>query len=90
MENNVTSLLLKLILQKNNLKNLILVILAATIVVALVNVSSNSCGVKHIQIINDLNAYEDSLDPEFCEETLEKIYSFNEQCEPQMEILDCG
>lgn len=90
MENSVTFLLLKLILQKNKIRNLILVILVATTVITLVNVSSNSCGVKHIQLINDLNIYENSLDPEFCEETLEKIYSFNEQCEPQMEILDCG
>ena len=52
--------------------------------------SENSCGIKHIIILNDLKIHEDSLDPEFCEELLERIDSFNLQCEPQVEILDCG
>ena len=50
----------------------------------------NSCGIKHIEIINDLKTYEKSLDPEFCEELVEKIDSFNLQCTPYVEILDCG
>ena len=53
-------------------------------------ISDNSCGVKHILIVNDLNVYEQSLDPEFCDDLVEKIDLFNSQCEPQIEILDCG
>jgi len=53
-------------------------------------ISDNSCGVKHILIVNDLKSYEQSLDPEFCEDLVEKIDLFNSQCEPQIEILDCG
>ena len=50
----------------------------------------NSCGLKHITILNDLKTYESTLDPEFCEELVEKIDSFNIQCKPEVEILDCG
>ena len=90
MENNATFQLLKLISQKNNLRNLILLVSLIVIVIVLGNLSWNQCGLQHIQLISDLNSYEQSLDPEFCEEILEKIDSFNEQCEPQIEILDCG
>lgn len=53
-------------------------------------VFENSCGLKHIVILNDLKTYESTLDPEFCEELIEKIDSFNMQCQPEVEILDCG
>jgi hypothetical protein len=52
--------------------------------------SNSSCGIQHISIINALQSYEKSLDPEFCEELVEQIDSYNEQCMPQVEILDCG
>jgi hypothetical protein len=52
--------------------------------------SDTSCGIKHISIINALQSYEKSLDPEFCEELIEQIDSYNVQCMPQVEILDCG
>ncbi|MDH3276932.1 MAG: hypothetical protein OEL77_08105 [Nitrosopumilus sp.] len=41
-------------------------------------------------LIIDLQTYEKSLDPEFCEELIEKIDSYNMKCMPQVEILDCG
>jgi len=50
----------------------------------------DSCGIRHIAIINDLQTYEKSLDPEFCEVLVEKIDNFNYECQPQVEILDCG
>ena len=53
-------------------------------------VFETSCGLKHIAILNDLKTYESTLDPEFCEELVEKIDSFNMQCKPEVEILDCG
>ena len=53
-------------------------------------ISGDSCGIRHIVIINDLKTYEKSLDPEFCEELVEKIDSFNLECSPYVEILDCG
>ena len=49
-----------------------------------------SCGVEHMSILNEIKIYEKSLDPEFCELVLEKIDSFNDRCNPILEILDCG
>ena len=90
MANNVMSLQLKLTLLKNKFRNLIFVISAIVIAVIILSFSGTSCGINHILILNDLNTYEKTLDPEFCEIILEKIYSFNDQCTPQIEILDCG
>jgi hypothetical protein len=59
-------------------------------IVSVVLISDSSCGIRHIAIINDIQSYEKSLDPEFCEDVIEKIDSYNVQCTPQVEILDCG
>lgn len=53
-------------------------------------ISNDSCGVNHLLIVNDLKSYEKSFDPEFCEDLLERIELFNDRCQPQIEILDCG
>jgi hypothetical protein len=49
-----------------------------------------SCGIQHIAIISDLESYEKSFDPEFCDVLVEKINLFNADCKPEVEILDCG
>lgn len=41
-------------------------------------------------LIYDVSIYEKSLDPEFCEELIDRIDLFNSQCTPHMETLDCG
>ena len=41
-------------------------------------------------ILNEIKNYENSLNPEFCEEILEKIIFYNDSCTPVIEILDCG
>lgn len=41
-------------------------------------------------ILNDISSYEESFDPEFCEITITKILTFNDACEPKIEIFDCG
>ena len=64
--------------------------IGAVSVLSSIFIFENSCGLKHIAILNDLKTYESTLDPEFCEELLEKIDSFNMQCKPEVEILDCG
>ncbi len=48
------------------------------------------CGLQHIAIISDLESYEKSFDPEFCNVLVEKINLFNADCKPEVEILDCG
>ncbi len=80
----------KLIFQKNNLRNLLFALFAITLILFVFSFLGNSCVIQHVTLINDLKSYENLQDPEFCETLLEKIDSFNEQCEPEIEILDCG
>ena len=77
-------------LKTKKIKNLILICIGILAIVSVVLIFDTSCGVKHIAIITDLQSYEKSLDPEFCEELVERIDSYNVQCMPQVEILDCG
>jgi len=80
----------KLIFQNPSLKNLILIVIGISIVVILIMSVDNSCGIQHMIILNEITSYEKSLEPEFCEIIVEKIDLFNDDCEPQIEILDCG
>ena len=80
----------KLIFQKNNLRNIFLIIFGISIFIVIFFTYDTSCGVEHMSLLNKINIYEKSLDPEFCEFVLEKINSFNNQCTPVIEILDCG
>ena len=90
MENSVTSLQWKLIFQKINLKYIIIITFGVLIVGLLINSSNYSCSPQRMMIINDVSLYEKSFDPEFCELIVERINLFNEVCEPEIEILDCG
>jgi len=84
------SLQWKLILQKTSLKNLILISIGITIVGITISLTGYSCGIQHMIILNEITSYEQSLEPELCETIVEKIDLFNDDCEPQIEILDCG
>ena len=89
MENNVTYLIWKLIFQKNNLRSIFLIIFGILIIAIFFYSYDSSCGVKHISILNEIQIYDETLDPEFCEVILDKIDSFNDRCSPTFEILDC-
>jgi hypothetical protein len=52
--------------------------------------ASNSCTFERLLILDDVSTYEKSLDPELCEIVVEKIDMFNDECESNMEILDCS
>ena len=80
----------KLIFQKINFKNLVLIGILFLIVLLLIVFFDDSCGIHHMLILNEITSYEKSLEPEFCEMIVEKIDLFNDDCEPQIEILDCG
>lgn len=80
----------KLIFQKINLKYLILITFGSFILIGVLQFTINSCNIDHVVISNEINSYEKSLDPEFCENILEKIDLYNDQCKSQIEILDCG
>ena len=80
----------KLIFQKTSLRNLILIAVGISIVGISISLTGYSCGIQHMIILNEITSYEKSLEPEFCEIIVEKIDLFNDDCEPQIEILDCG
>ncbi len=91
MVNNVMSLQSKLILQKiKTIRNLILISASIFAVAILLGFMMSSCGLQHIAIINDLKSYDISFDSDFCDGLVEKINLFNDDCEPKVEILDCG
>lgn len=77
-------------LKNHRTRNLILISIVISIIVLSISVTTNSCGTRHIFIINEIKIFEKTLDPEFCEELIEKIDNFNLECQPQVEILDCG
>ena len=75
---------------KINLRNLTLIAIGISIIGIIIGLTDYSCGIQHMIILNEISSYEKSLDPEFCEIIVEKIDLFNDDCEPQIEILDCG
>ena len=80
----------KLIFQKTRIKNLTLILFAVLFVILVVGFMGDSCSVDNFVITNEISSYEKSLDPELCENILEKIDLHNEECASQIEILDCG
>lgn len=77
-------------LKNKNKIFLILLGLGVVIISTALFFTGDSCGIQHIFILNDLDVYESSLDPEYCEELVERIDSYNLECKPKVEILDCG
>jgi len=75
---------------KTSLRNLILTAIGISIVVISIGLTGYSCGIQHMIILNEITLYEKSLEPESCEIIVENIDLFNDNCEPQIEILDCG
>ena len=90
MENSETFLPSKLTLQKTRLKYLVIAIAIPIVGVFLVLSPWDACGVNHVMLVNDISKYYETLDPEFCESIVYRIDEFNEQCSPEIEILDCG
>ncbi|MCV0400405.1 MAG: hypothetical protein K5777_00275 [Nitrosopumilus sp.] len=79
-----------MIFQKTNLKYLLSFLSFGLFLVVLLGFTNNSCSVEHVLISGEIYSYEKSLDPESCENILEKIDLYNDQCRPEIEILDCG
>lgn len=90
MVSNETSLPWKLTSQRNKSKTLLIILCGILILILAILFSNSSCGIQHMAILNEINSYQDTLDPEFCEIIVEKIDLFNDSCNPQIEILDCG
>jgi len=50
----------------------------------------NSCEMRYFNTIDDIQKYESNQDPEFCEESVHRILELNDDCDYDIEILDCG
>ena len=79
----------KLTFRNISLKNLILIVIITSISLIFF-FTTDSCGIRHMQILNEMSILDESFDPEQCEVIVEKIDLFNDSCEPQIEILDCS
>ena len=92
MANNEMFLLLKLISQKPKQFKTILAAFTGIVIlgVLLSYQIINSCEIEHVSIMSEIQTYEKTLDPEFCERTVHKILDFNDKCQSSIEILDCG
>ncbi|MCH9658279.1 hypothetical protein K0U27_06225 [archaeon] len=84
------SLQWKLTLQRINLKNSSLILFGILCLVTVAGIAVYPCGIEYFLMVRDAYSYEQSYDPEFCEVLVERIYLFNDRCESQMEIFDCG
>ena len=62
----------KLIFQKTNLKFLI-ILLIGILFATVVGLTYDPCGLSHVMILSEISSYEQSLDPEFCENVVERI-----------------
>ena len=81
---------LKLTCLKINLKKIIFFGIILFLGLFLFSLVTNNCGIESLILLGDVRSLENSFDPEYCEYTVEKINLFNDRCESQMEILDCG
>jgi len=72
------------------IKSIIVIFIISIVVLVFSFGGLNSCGIRHIALLEDIKTFEKNEDPEFCEKTVEKILEFNEQCEAYIEIFDCG
>jgi hypothetical protein len=53
-------------------------------------VLSNACPVRQLGITDEIKKYDQTKNPQFCDELNSKIYRFNNLCKPSIEELDCG
>lgn len=50
----------------------------------------NSCPARQFAIIDEIIAYETTMDPNSCISLAEKINNLNSECNSDLETVDCG
>lgn len=90
MASNVMFLQLRLTLPKPKLSITIFVSCFLIILGSFLVLQYGQCSVDKFVISQDLENWQENLDPEDCENILDRIYQFNDQCEENIEIVDCG
>ena len=69
----------------------IIVVMVVLAVIVLYNVwFVNSCPINHVTVVNELNQYQKTLDPELCDNLVNKIIELNKECGIEIEPIDCG
>ena len=51
---------------------------------------ANSCQIRQMEVVNELKEFHETLDPQFCDELVNKIEELNDQCSTEIETIDCG
>ena len=76
---------------KNISKYGMIVAVAVLTVIILYNIwFVNSCPIKHVTVVSELKQYQETLDPELCDNLVSKIIELNEKCGIEIEPIDCG
>ena len=78
-----------MIFPKTKLVNFSIITAIILLVGVLIVLNFNSCENQYFYLNENLREYT-NLDPETCEELLFKIIEFNQQCNMDIEIIDCG
>jgi len=72
-------------------KNIIILAIGISIIGMLLIIGTlNSCGVQHLEIIDELQKYDETIDPDSCDFLVNRILEFNDNCNGEIEIIDCG
>ncbi len=78
-------------MQKRSISRIVFVVAISVSLAGLASVAvRDSCEIQHVDLLADINEYEQTLDPDSCHSVVERIDSFNDKCDIQLEILDCG
>ncbi|WP_048195146.1 hypothetical protein [Candidatus Nitrosotenuis uzonensis] len=79
-----------MILQRHNYFRLSVIVGIAIIASLILFQNFNSCPARQFAIIDEIIAYERTLDPNSCISLVEKIHQLNSECSSDLEIVDCG
>ncbi|HEY8111153.1 MAG TPA: hypothetical protein VIG05_09845 [Candidatus Nitrosotenuis sp.] len=50
----------------------------------------NSCSLKQLSIMSEIEEYKKLQDPQQCVILVDKIASLNDECKTEFDIIDCG
>ena len=50
----------------------------------------DSCQLKQLSILSEIEEYKKSQDPQQCMILVNKIILFNNECKSELDIVDCG
>lgn len=50
----------------------------------------DSCSLRQLSIMSEIEEYKKSQDPQQCVLLVEKIINLNAQCKTEFDVIDCG